>query len=255
MKVVVGFSGGVDSAVTAALLKRQGYAVHGLYLDNAGPAECEDAIRTAEAVGIPLAVRDIKRELEEQVCKPFTDCYLRGETPNPCILCNPAVKFRNLLEEADALGAEWVATGHYARAENGALYKGRPANDQSYMLCRLTREQLQRLLLPLGGYEKQQVRALAEELALPLHPRQRLYRLTGQPHGPAPGRGASVSRAGDRPSPGHLSLYRGPALAWSVGRPQGLCLEDRRSGQLRGTGAVGRAVPDRGDGAGLSLAD
>jgi tRNA-specific 2-thiouridylase len=168
MKVVVGFSGGVDSAVTAALLKRQGYAVHGLYLDNAGPAECEDAIRTAEAVGIPLAVRDIKRELEEQVCKPFTDCYLRGETPNPCILCNPAVKFRNLLEEADALGAEWVATGHYARAENGALYKGRPANDQSYMLCRLTREQLQRLLLPLGGYEKQQVRALAEELALPV---------------------------------------------------------------------------------------
>ena len=168
MKVLVGFSGGVDSAVTAALLRRDGHEVCGLYLDNAGEAERSDAELAAEAVGIPLQIRDVKSELEEKVCRPFTDCYLRGETPNPCILCNPSMKFRNLLAAADALGAERIATGHYARAAAGALFKGHPANDQSYMLCRLTRAQAARLLLPLGGYEKKQVRALAEDFGLPV---------------------------------------------------------------------------------------
>ena len=168
MKVVVGFSGGVDSAVSAALLRSRGLEVHGLYLDNAGEDARLDAARTAETMGIPLTIRDVKAELEEQVCRPFAAAYLRGETPNPCILCNPAVKFRRLLEEAESLGADFIATGHYARTEDGALYKGQPGNDQSYMLCRLTREQVKRLLLPLGGYEKKQVRALAEEMGLPV---------------------------------------------------------------------------------------
>ena len=168
MKAVVGFSGGVDSAVSAALLRSRGLEVHGLYLDNAGEDARQDAVRTAEIMGIPLTVRDVKAELEEKVCAPFAAAYLRGETPNPCILCNPAMKFKNLLAEADALGAEFIATGHYAHSENGALYKGRPSNDQSYMLCRLQREQVKRLLLPLGEYEKKQVRALAEDLALPV---------------------------------------------------------------------------------------
>ena len=168
MKVVVGFSGGVDSAVTAALLKRRGWEVSGLYLDNADEAARQSARDTAEVMEIPLTVRDVKAELEETVCRPFTEAYLRGETPNPCVICNPGMKFKNLLEEADALGAEFVATGHYARSENGALYKGRPSNDQSYMLCRLRREQVRRLLLPLGDYEKKQVRALAEDMALPV---------------------------------------------------------------------------------------
>ena len=167
MKVVLGFSGGVDSAVCAKLLRQQGHEVHGLYLDNAGEKERADATGAAAFIGIPLTVRNVKQELEEKVCRPFADCYLRGETPNPCILCNPGMKFKNLLALADELGAEKVATGHYARAEGGALYKGRPSNDQSYMLCRLTREQAARLILPLGGYEKTQVRALAAEWALP----------------------------------------------------------------------------------------
>ena len=167
MKIVLGFSGGVDSAVSAVLLRRAGWEVHGLYLDNAGGAERRYAQAAAEQMDIPLHVLDIRAELEERVCAPFAACYRRGETPNPCILCNPAVKFKSLLALADELGAERVATGHYARAEGGALYKGLPSNDQSYMLCRLTRAQVSRLILPLGGYEKRQVRALAEDFGLP----------------------------------------------------------------------------------------
>ena len=169
MKVVLGLSGGVDSAVCAALLQRQGHEVVGLYLEN-GVAETgiSDARAVAERFGIPLDVLDIRAELEEKVCRPFEQSYRRGETPNPCILCNPTLKFRALLEHADAIGAECVATGHYARTQDGALYKGRPANDQSYMLCRLKREQVRRLLLPLGNYEKTEVRALAEEFGIPV---------------------------------------------------------------------------------------
>ena len=167
-KVVLGFSGGVDSAVCSVLLKKQGYEVHGLYLDNTDENALNDAVKTAEFVDIPLEVRDVKAELEEKVCRPFTECYLRGETPNPCILCNPTLKFKSLLDEADRLGAEFIATGHYARCENGVLYKGMPSNDQSYMLCRLKREQIARLILPLGKYEKTETRKMAEEFNLPV---------------------------------------------------------------------------------------
>ena len=166
-KVVLGFSGGVDSAVSAELLKKQGFQVYGLYLDNTDEAARLAALTAAEQRGIDLQVLDVKAQLEERVCRPFTEAYLRGETPNPCILCNPTLKFKSLLEYADAVGAELVATGHYARAAGGRIYKGRPANDQSYMLCRLTRQQAQRVLFPLGDFEKVQVRALAEELGLP----------------------------------------------------------------------------------------
>ena len=166
-KVVLGFSGGVDSAVSAELLKKQGFQVYGLYLDNTDEAARLAAVTAAEQRGIDLKVLDVKAQLEERVCRPFTEAYLRGETPNPCILCNPTLKFKSLMEYADAVGAEFVATGHYARAAGGRIYKGRPANDQSYMLCRLTRQQAERVLFPLGEYEKVQVRALAEELGLP----------------------------------------------------------------------------------------
>ncbi len=166
-KVVLGFSGGVDSAVSAVLLKRAGFEVHGLYMDNTSASAREEAVSSAEQMGVELTVVDVHDELEKRVCSAFCESYLRGETPNPCILCNPTLKFPTLLKEADRVGAELVATGHYARAEGGALYKGRPSNDQSYMLCRLTKEQVARLTLPLGGFEKTQVRALAEELGLP----------------------------------------------------------------------------------------
>lgn len=167
-RIVLGFSGGVDSAVSAMLLKNAGHEVIGLYMDNTDENALRDAVETAEFAGIGLEVADVRAALEENVCRPFTDCYLRGETPNPCVICNPSVKFKTLLAAADRRGAELVATGHYARAENGAIYKGRPSNDQTYMLCRLTREQAARAVFPLGELEKTQTRAMAEEFGLPV---------------------------------------------------------------------------------------
>lgn len=167
-RIVLGFSGGVDSAVSAMLLKNAGHEVIGLYMDNTDENALRDAVETAEFAGIELEVADVRAALEENVCRPFTDCYLRGETPNPCVICNPSVKFKTLLSAADRRGAELVATGHYARAENGAIYKSRPSNDQTYMLCRLTREQAARAVFPLGALEKTQTRAMAEEFGLPV---------------------------------------------------------------------------------------
>ena len=166
-KVVLGLSGGVDSAVAAHLLRESGLAVYGLYLDNGLPGA--DAAREAAAsLSVPLTITDSREAMEQYVCTPFAEAYLRGETPNPCILCNPAVKFRALLDEAERIGAKYIATGHYARAENGAIYRGQPENDQSYMLCRLTPDEVNALLLPLAPYKKTEVRALAEELGLPV---------------------------------------------------------------------------------------
>ena len=167
--VILGLSGGVDSAVCAALLKRAGHTVTGLYLENGvSDTGARDAAAVAESLGVALDVIDIRAELEQMVCAPFEAAYRAGRTPNPCILCNPTVKFKALLAHADRLGAEFVATGHYARTMDGGLYKGHPANDQSYMLCRLTRAQVQRLLLPLGEFEKTQVRAMAEDFGVPV---------------------------------------------------------------------------------------
>ena len=168
MKVVLGLSGGVDSCVAAKLLQENGYEVFGLYLDIGTVSARKEAQEVAGFLGIPLMVQDISAALEEKVCVPFTRAYLRGETPHPCILCNPSVKCAALTAVADRIGADSIATGHYARTENGALYRGMPANDQSYMLCRLTRAQLTRLVLPLGSREKQETRALARTLGLPV---------------------------------------------------------------------------------------
>lgn len=165
MKVLLGLSGGVDSAVAALLLRSCGHEVLGCYLDNGLPG-AEAAKESAEALGISLLVLDIRAELEEKVCAPFVSAYLRGETPNPCVLCNPSVKLPALIRAAESLSAEKVATGHYARMENGQLFKGRAPNDQSYMLCRLEKTQLESLLLPLGAFTKAQVRALAKESGL-----------------------------------------------------------------------------------------
>ena len=221
MKVVLGFSGGVDSAVSAALLRRAGWEVCGLYLDNTDENARRDAVETAAFLNIPLEILDVRAELEEKVCAPFCQSYLRGETPNPCILCNPSVKFRALLETADRLGAEAVATGHYARAEGGALYKGRPANDQSYMLCRLRREQLDRLVLPLGGMEKAETRALAERLALPVAHKKDSMEICFIPDRDYVG---WLSRRGELPGPGPLLLHgrvlgeHAGIVNWTVGQ-------------------------------------
>ena len=221
MKDVLGFSGGVDSAVSAALLRRAGWEVCGLYLDNTDENARRDAVETAAFLELPLEILDVRAELEEKVCAPFCQSYLRGETPNPCILCNPSVKFRALLETADRLGAEAVATGHYARAEGGALYKGRPSNDQSYMLCRLRREQLDRLVLPLGEMEKTETRALAERLGLPVAHKKDSMEICFIPDRDYVG---WLSRRGELPGPGPFLLHgrvlgeHAGIVNWTVGQ-------------------------------------
>ena len=227
--IVLGFSGGVDSSVCAALLRREGMRVQGLYLDNSGENARREAEEAAAQIGIPLRVLDIRDELEEKVCAPFAACYARGETPNPCILCNPSLKFKSLLAEAGRVGAAWIATGHYARAENGALYKGRPSNDQSYMLCRLTREQLRHARFPLGGYEKTQVRALAEELGLFAAKKPDSMEICFIPDKDYVN---WLARRGVQSSPGDF-IFHGEAL----GRHEGICrytVGQRRSGLHEG---------------------
>ena len=167
-KIVLGLSGGVDSAVAARLLQER-YEVTGLYLDiGLGGTGAADAAAVAERLGIPFETADIRAELEREVCAPFAADYRAGRTPLPCARCNPAVKFPALFALAGRIGARYVSTGHYARVENGVLKKGMPANDQSYMLARLTREQLQKVIFPLGDYEKAQVRALARDFGIPV---------------------------------------------------------------------------------------
>ena len=172
-KAVLGLSGGVDSAVAAELLSRD-YEVHGLYLDiGLGGTGKADAAAVARRLGIPFHTADIRQALEQQVCAPFAAGYLAGRTPLPCALCNPTVKFPALLALAEEIGADRVATGHYARtapAPDGRvlLRKGLPANDQSYMLSRLPQNILQKVIFPLGDYEKTQVRAMAGAAELPV---------------------------------------------------------------------------------------
>jgi tRNA-specific 2-thiouridylase len=161
-RIVLGLSGGVDSAVAARILAERGFEVLGLYLDIGTGGE-DAARQAARELGIDFAVRDIRSELEAKVCAPFAEGYLRGETPNPCVLCNPSVKFPALLRYADEVGARYVATGHYARCENGRLFMSKSANDQSYMLAMLTKEQLRRCVFPLGDMPKTEVRAMAGE--------------------------------------------------------------------------------------------
>lgn len=168
-KIVLGLSGGVDSAVSARLLLERGCDVTGVYLDiGAGGSGAEDAAAVARTLNIDFAVRSIRDELERHVCKPFAEDYLSGRTPLPCARCNPLVKFPALLAEAQRIGANRVATGHYARTADGSLYRGMPSNDQSYLLARLPREILQKVVFPLGEYEKASVRALAEQYGIPV---------------------------------------------------------------------------------------
>ncbi len=171
--ILLGMSGGVDSSAAARLLLETGYTVQGLFciMHDHAAAELSDARVVAEKLGIPLHTADLRGHFERLVVHDFIDAYRHGRTPNPCIICNPLVKFRALCDYADRLGCEKIATGHYAGvAEEGGRFfvvKSR-VKDQSYMLCRLPQAVLSRLMLPLCGREKAQVRALAAQLALPV---------------------------------------------------------------------------------------
>ena len=184
-------SGGVDSSVTAALLQRAGYDVIGITMqiwhrsatfeDPGAMQGCctidavDDARRVASRLGIPYYVPNFREKFSGAVVDDFAAEYLQGRTPNPCVRCNQFVRFDGLIERADELGIDYVATGHYAQveldAERGeyALKKAvDPAKDQSYMLHTLQQRHLRRILFPLGGLVKTQTRALAREFQLPV---------------------------------------------------------------------------------------
>ncbi|MBN1342148.1 MAG: tRNA 2-thiouridine(34) synthase MnmA [Phycisphaerae bacterium] len=186
-KVVVAMSGGVDSSVAAALLRDQGYEVVGLFLDTGiesgllggetgqgppGTSSADHVRDVGERLGIRVEVQDRHVEFE-RIIRAFSAEYARGRTPNPCVLCNERFKLAHLIESADAVGAEYVATGHYARVADRqgppALLRGldRP-KDQSYYLFRIGRERLPRLRLPLGEMSKPEVREIAGRLELPV---------------------------------------------------------------------------------------
>lgn len=173
-KVLMGMSGGVDSSVAVRILQEQGFAVQGAVIrfSPAHDAAVEAARQAADALGVELHVIDASELFEQQVVTPFCESYCEGRTPNPCILCNPGVKFRLLAEKADELGCPYIASGHYARVElceDGLCRLCVPesaARDQTYMLYRLPQDILRRLVLPLGEFEKDDVREIARDIGL-----------------------------------------------------------------------------------------
>ena len=179
-KIVVAMSGGVDSSVAASLLVEQGYDVHGVSLrmweENHGPRVCSDhrgAAEVAEMLGIPHTLIDLRAQFAANVVKPFARDYVHGRTPNPCVACNRDFKLGTLLHWAREQGAEFVATGHYARIAHqedscADLFRGADrGKDQSYFLFALRREQLARIVFPLGEMQKTDVREQARRLKLP----------------------------------------------------------------------------------------
>mgnify|MGYP003275561315 FL=1 len=193
-RVIVGLSGGVDSAVSAYLLKKQGYDVIGVFMknwdsqlnndvlgnpDNDAPycpqeEDFKDAKKVADTLGIEIHRVDFIKEYWDHVFTYFIDEYKKGRTPNPDILCNKHIKFKAFLDYAKTLGADYIATGHYARVEHhpdgeSIMLKGLDHNkDQTYFLCQLSQEQLKTTLFPLGELEKTEVRRIAHEINLPV---------------------------------------------------------------------------------------
>jgi tRNA-specific 2-thiouridylase len=176
-KVYVGMSGGVDSSVTAALLKEQGYNVTGVYMKNWSQdlpgficpwkEDYQDAKRVAVQLGIDFKTYDFQKQYRQKVVDYMVREYQAGRTPNPDIMCNQEVKFKLFLETALEDGADAIATGHYARIKDGQLFAGLDKNkDQSYFLYRVIENALRKSIMPIGELEKPKVRALAKKLGL-----------------------------------------------------------------------------------------
>src|ERR1043165_3572688 len=182
-RVVVGLSGGVDSAVAAYLLKEQGYEVSALFMVNwtedeegycSAAQDFQDARAVCDELGIPLHRADFSAEYRARVFDRFLADYAAGKTPNPDVLCNREIKFQPFRAHALRLGADWVATGHYARIQRSAdgprlLRSATEDKDQTYFLATVERAQFERVLFPVGDLTKPQVRQIAQQAGLPVH--------------------------------------------------------------------------------------
>ncbi len=248
-RVVVGLSGGVDSAVSALLLKQQGYEVIGLFMknweDDDDDEYCStrqdfiDAAAAADVIGIDFEAVNFAAEYKDRVFAEFLREYSAGRTPNPDVLCNAEIKFKAFLDHALKLGASKIATGHYARVREVdgrvELLKGLdPGKDQSYFLHRLTQEQLAKAMFPVGHLQKSQVRALAKQAGLPNHAKKD---------------STGICFIGERPFREFLERYLprqpGPMLTTSgkrVGEHQGLMYYT--IGQRQGLGIGGQRDTD-----------
>ncbi len=251
-RVLVAMSGGVDSAVAAALLHRQGYDVIGVTLrlytepdDTAlrsgrtccGIEDIGDARAAAQAIGIPHYVLNMEREFERDVLDEFVNSYARGETPNPCLNCNQYVKFDTLLQRALAMGVDRLATGHYAQIErDGDVQRLHRAvdddKDQSYVLYTLGQEALRRTMFPLGGMTKAETRAVAREAGLPLAEKPDSVDICFVPGGDYR---EILEQRGVRGVPGTIERTDGSVVGEHSGIPH------YTVGQRRGLGVTGEA--------------
>ena len=259
-RVVVGMSGGVDSSVAAWLLKEQGYEVVGLFMKNWEDDDDEyctartdliDAVSVADLIGIDIEAVNFSAEYKERVFRSFLSEYQAGRTPNPDVLCNAEIKFRAFLDHAIKLGADRIATGHYAQVDGrDGLYRLLKAEDgtkdQSYFLYRLDQSQLSRTLFPLGSMYKRDVRALARKLGLPNHDKKD---------------STGICFIGERPfreflgrylptSPGDMTLPDGKVVGrhiglmyYTIGQRQGLGIGGSREGDGDPWYVAGKDIP------------
>ncbi len=256
-RVVIGMSGGVDSSVSAWLLKQQGYEVVGLFMKNweddddseycSSRQDWLDAASVADVVGVDIEAVNFAAEYKDRVFAEFLREYSAGRTPNPDVLCNAEIKFKAFLDHAMGLGADYIATGHYARVRRAATPRGPRSQllkaldgtkDQSYFLHRLNQDQLARTLFPLGELPKTEVRRIAREIGLP---------------NAAKKDSTGICFIGERPFREFLNRYLptkpGPMLTpegREVGRHQGLAFHTL--GQRKGLGIGGVRGAQRGDG-------
>ena len=243
-KVIVGMSGGVDSAVAAYLLKKEGYDVAGVTLrtwqsetgEEGRCCEIDDARTIATVLGIPFYPLNCLTDFKKYVIDPFICSYLQGETPNPCIECNRFVKWERMMYYTNVLKADYIATGHYAtiiKKSNGrytvkkALHKGK---DQTYMLYRLTQQQLAKTLMPLGDITKDEVRKIAADVGIPVADKPDSQEICFVPDGDyagyirrnsekeIPGEGNFVNEQGEI-----LGIHKG-IINYTVGQRRGLGL-------------------------------
>jgi len=175
-KVVIGVSGGVDSSVAAYLLKQKGYEVIGITFIFTNDFDIEDAKKVCKKLEIKHIVKDYREDFKEKIINTFINDYKNGLTPNPCVLCNKTIKIKYLFDAMEELNADFIATGHYAKIKDNKLYKSENINkDQSYFLSQLQSYQLERILFPLEGLSKEEVREIAKKNNLSVADKKESY--------------------------------------------------------------------------------